>query len=341
MKKSMPTEISEKYRLPKKLTDFQLSLYIHLIEWKWEYLTTEPGIHGGNKYDAILPKDFQDDLHPLYRPLVQEIRQNHPFKVHKHFGHMASSQAACINLFAPVLLNKEVADSVFPTINPKFSTLANDMLDGGFRFEYWDTSNPLNDHTDAAGTDSDVAIAYYDTNGELSLWLIEHKLTEDEFTTCGGYKSRGNHTKEQCRNGAQILNDRRRCFYHYHCDYRYWDITHSSELYDLNVLKTRIRCPFIGGENQLWRNQLMAHAIEEKQKFKNVHFSVVHHPKNNDLKKTIDSYTDMLENKDLFSVFTSERIINAVTQLNNKEIQKWANWYSELYNLSLIPSVNL
>jgi len=96
--------------------DFQknsqiFSLSSILIEWKWEHLTTEPGIHGKNKYDAILPKDFQNDLHPLYRPIVSEIRQKHQFKIHKHFGHMASSQAACINLFAPVLLNNEVANS--------------------------------------------------------------------------------------------------------------------------------------------------------------------------------------------------------------------------------------
>jgi len=59
----------------------------------------------------------------------------HTDKIYKHFGHMASSQAACINLFAPVLLNKEVANSVFPTINSRFSTLASDMLEGGFKFE--------------------------------------------------------------------------------------------------------------------------------------------------------------------------------------------------------------
>ena len=177
------------------LTDFQLSLYVHLIEWKWKHLTTTPGKHGGNLYDAILPKEFQDDMHPLYRPLVQEIHRNYPFKSHPHFGHMASSQAACINLFAPVLLNEKTANHVFSKINRRFSRLATDTLEKGFRFEYWDESNPLNDHTDAAGTDSDVAIAYYETNGELSLWLIEHKLSENEFTTCGGYKSKGNGLK--------------------------------------------------------------------------------------------------------------------------------------------------
>lgn len=161
MKKSIPKEISQKYKLPQQLTDFQRSLYIHLIEWKWKYLTEEPGKHGQHFYDAILLKQFKDQWQPLYRPIVEEVRQKHPFKVHKHFGHMASSQAACINLFTPVLRDESIANTVFPTINPNFSRLATDQLEEGFRFEFWDKSNPLNDHTDAAGTDSDIAIRWW------------------------------------------------------------------------------------------------------------------------------------------------------------------------------------
>lgn len=61
MKKSIPKEINQKYKLPQQLTDFQLSLYIHLIEWKWKYLTKNPGKHGLHFYDAILPKQFKDE----------------------------------------------------------------------------------------------------------------------------------------------------------------------------------------------------------------------------------------------------------------------------------------
>ena len=31
----------KKYRLPNELTDFQLQMYIHLINWKWAHLTQE------------------------------------------------------------------------------------------------------------------------------------------------------------------------------------------------------------------------------------------------------------------------------------------------------------
>lgn len=332
MKTKVPHEIKAKYRIPSLLTDFQLSMYLHLIEWKWKNLTKEPGVYKGIKYDAILPDEYKDKYHPLYQPLVTELTK-HKFKTHKHFGHMASSQAACINLFLPILKDKKFADTILPRINHKFKELAVDQLEKGFQFEYFDQANPLNDHNDAVGTDSDVAIAYYDKSGSLSLWLIEHKLTENEFTTCGGYKSKGNKTKGYCRNGHLILNDYSKCYYQYHCDYRYWEISDRSNIYNLNSLKKKTECPFIGGENQLWRNQLLGYAIKEKRLFKSVHFSVVHHPDNHDLDLTIEQYKKILKRSDLFESYTIRDFIIAAKSINDKDLNNWISWYSGLYKI--------
>jgi hypothetical protein len=332
MKRKVPSKIAEKYKVPSKLTDFQLSLYIHLIEWKWENITKNPGMHGGREYDAILPKEFAEKGYPLYQPIVKEMG-NHSFKKHKYFGHMASSQAACINLFAPILKNSKIANTILPVINSRFRSLAIDYLESGFQFEYWDESNPLNDHTTVAGTDSDIAIAYYDIEGNLSLWLIEHKLTEDEFTTCGGYRSKGNKQKANCRNSKLILSDESHCYYKYHCDYKYWQITNKSKLFNNTKLNQRKKCPFIGGENQLWRNQLMGYAIQEKEVFKNVHFSVIHHHENTDLQTSMDNYRDILNEQSVFDSFTSKDIIESAKEINNQDIQEWLKWYSVLYRV--------
>ncbi len=332
MKKDVPAEIKAKYKIPSKLTDFQLALYIHLIEWKWKNITKRPGIHARREYDAILPKEFIEKGYPLYQPIVKAL-DSHKFKKHKHLGHMASSQAACINLFTPILKKSKIANEVLPRINPKFKSIAIEYLENGFQFEYWDESNPLNDHTQAAGTDSDIAIAYYNVEGELSLWLIEHKLTEDEFTTCGGYRSKGNKSKGSCRNCKLILSDESQCYYNYHCDYRYWQITNESNLFNGNKLRQRKNCPFIGGENQLWRNQLMGYAIQKKGNFRNVHFSVVHHHENYDLGKTMDDYKNMLTDHSVFDSFTSKDVIKAAGKNKDAKIQKWIEWYSELYRV--------
>jgi hypothetical protein len=330
MKLSVPKTIKDKYKTPSSLTDFQLKMYIHLIEWKWKHLTTDWGEHDGEKYGAILPEPYKKEYYPLYRPLVNELT-SHKFKLHKYFGHMASSQAACLNLFLPILKDKKVADSIFPLINRNYKELATDYLEGGFQFEYWDSSNPLNDHTIAAGTDSDVAIAYYDTSDALSLWLIEHKLTENEFTKCGGFRSDGNKVKNNCDDGLMILSDHSKCYYSYHCNYNYWSLTDESGIYNHQILQKRTKCPFIGGENQLWRNQLLGYAIRKKGQFKNVHFSVVHHPDNNDLADTLKKYNELLINKDIFSSFTLRDFIIAAEKVNDDGLNKWITWYQDLY----------
>jgi len=127
-----------------------------------------------------------------------------------------------------------------------------------------------------------IVVLYQNKQGELNLWLIEHKLTEQEFTTCGGAKSKGRQAgKHSCNSIVDILQNPSLCYYHSACRYNYWNITarHPSEFARDNLLKTE-GCPFKGGLNQLWRNQLLAIAIESSRDwpFKKVFFSVVHHP---------------------------------------------------------------
>ena len=94
------------YRLPNVLTEFQLRLYVHLIDWKWKHLTDKAGAFRGQYYDALLPAELVAQHRPLYPPIVArflEHQRDFPFKSHRFFGHMASSQAACVNLFLPLL----------------------------------------------------------------------------------------------------------------------------------------------------------------------------------------------------------------------------------------------
>jgi hypothetical protein len=61
--------------------------------------------------------------------------------------------------------------------------LATNELYKGFRIEFWDGNSTdekdlLGDHCPNSGTDSDIAIAFYNKEDELCLWLVEHKLTD-------------------------------------------------------------------------------------------------------------------------------------------------------------------
>lgn len=333
----------KQYRLPNSLSDWQQRMYVHLINWKWARDIIEAGEYTYKgipyAYDAILPKGVGLDTSPIiYPPALSRLKQHvqrFPFRIHKHFNHMASSQAANVNLFLPILMSGK-ADEILRTIRPDLNTIATEHLDGGFRIEFWDEGlSSLGDKNARSGTDSDIAIAYRNHSGELCLWLIEHKLTEAEFTTCGGFKSKGRQHRHDCsRPFSEIVADRHTCYYHDIRKFNYWNIT-ARHLDMFPAGDDWTGCPFKGGMNQLWRNQLMALAIEDDngvyKDYKHVHFSVVHHPDNPALKESMAQYRKLTGNNARFSSFTSDMVVRAAKTVNVDDLNAWAEWYEELY----------
>lgn len=327
------------YRLPGMLNSFQRELYIHLINWKWTHVTREPGMDREVEYDAVIPKEqFEGQLPLLYHAIVPAFKEHHKkyrFRIHKHFFHMASSQAANVNLFLPILLHPN-ASEVLSQLKPDFARLAVDELDHGYRIEFWDQGfGNLRDKTGTTGTDADIAIAYYNHQNELCLWMIEHKLTEKEFTNCGGAKSKRRKERHNCnKTYSEILTKKNLCFYHDMNRYNYWDITDTNQDFFLNHAR-HVYCPFRNGLNQLWRNQLLGLSIEadERQPYKHVTFSVVKHPRNIYLDKSLKDYQVLIGNNPKFSIFTSSDVIAAAASIHDLELDQWIAWYRELYNL--------
>ncbi|NTU50415.1 MAG: hypothetical protein HGA87_05990 [Desulfobulbaceae bacterium] len=346
----------EIYQLSDDLNEFQLEMYIHLIDWKRKHISMDSGTYRGQKYDAILPDSIdRNGTSPLIYPGIAETfnahRKKNVFRLHKHFYHMASSQAANINLFLRILSYPAV-NFILQELKSDFASLAMNELDSGYCVEFWngnfddkqsDDHGPLGDKTAMSGTDADMAIAYYNHQGELCLWLIEHKLTEKEFTTCGGYRSE-NRKKENAdglsnynceKSFPEILRRKELCYYHGKRKYRYWDITQTHKTFFLNHDHFD-SCPFKGGINQLWRNQLLALAIEDdtKQPYQKVYFSVVRHPENIALLDTLKDYRNLIEGNERFFCFTSKDVLCAAEKHADKSLEAWIRWYKELYKLS-------
>jgi len=339
------------YKLPEHLTDDQKDIYVHLIKWKWRNITKEEGLYSKKnkstgavstyEYDAILPESIQKNYPLIYPPVLQDMlnhKKKFDFKLHKHFNHMASSQVANVNLFLPILLNPKACE-VLKQLKSDFKNLATDNLYKGFRIEYWDgNSNTekglLGDHNAHSGTDSDIAIAYYNKENELCLWLIEHKLTEKEFTECGGFKSKGrDKSKHLCEKSfSEIVKDKNLCYYHDVKKCEYWNITEANKSYFTNHSNHTL-CPFKGGLNQLWRNQLMGFALENTGQYKHIYFSVVHHPKNTQLDNSIKEYKNLIGNNEIFTSFTSNKVVDAVAKIGDNFLDNWVNWYKDLYNV--------
>ena len=341
------------YRIPARLNPFQRRMYEHLVEYKWNVLKVkEPGVweHPKQKgtfvpYDTMFPENLRHHLYPLYRPVVDIFRSprdpRYAFKLHPMAVHMASSQVACANLFLPLMVKPKTAAEVLSSIKTDMAEIATDRLDSGFAVEFWNDFDVipkpgkglLNDHNKRAGTDADIAVAYRDKDGVLCLWLIEHKLTEAEFTTCGGYRSDKNENKSRCMAAESVVSNPDTCHYHSACRYEYWNIT----LANRNVFPLAgvgaASCPFMGGMNQLWRNQLLATAIEASPDwpYERVFFSVVHHPGNEYLNDSMRGFKDLLGTKDRFFWFTSDRVVESALGSDDEETRAWAEWYRELY----------
>ncbi|MBR4296963.1 MAG: hypothetical protein IKT82_02090 [Bacteroidaceae bacterium] len=329
------------YYIPDNLTLEQENIYCHIIDWKRKHVTEERGVFRGHEYDAILPKVSSIPL-MIYDPIIPILQEmqlgEFAYKPHIYAHHAVSSQTACINLFMPLLLSKDI-NSILPNISGcpiGFKEIAKDKLFNGFCFEYWGQDikkgkGLLNDHTLQAGTDADVAIAYRDTNGNLCLWLIEHKLSEKEFTTCGGYKSEANKQKNNCEecDFANISSHPETCYYH-QIQYKYWDILKQRiSKYNGNLLEIK-GCPFKLGMNQLWRNQMLAFALENTGIYHTVTFSVCHHAKNTMLMHTINQYKTFINNEQLFTSFTNYDILNVVTE-SHISLNDWKKWYKDVY----------
>ena len=336
---------SKSYKIPGSLSKFQKELYIHLIDWKHKHICSEPGVYKYDdkniEYDAILPKNIWNKYPIIYPSILNDLhdhKEKYYFKFHQHFNHMASSQAANANLFLPILLNSNV-NKILRQLKSDLKCIATDKLYKGFRIEYWDGNSTTNrgllkDHTANSGTDSDIAIAYYNHNDELCLWLIEHKLTEKEFSQCNGYRSKNrDKSKHLCdKTFEEIVQNKDLCYYHSEKGREYWNLTESQKDFFANAYKFS-SCPFKGGMNQLWRNQLLGFALEKEGLFKEVYFSVVKHPGNKALDKSINSYKELINNNPHFSVYDSSEIIKEAETINDKDLNEWVKWYRDLYNV--------
>jgi len=326
------------YKIPEQLNDFQGKMYRHLCEWKSRNITDQPGSFGGKMYDVILPGSMQTKLPHLYGPVrarFLEHQKKFAFKTHKFAGHMASSQIACANLFLPILESPVIAARILRAVKPDLKSIAVEELDNGFRLEFWDQGvNRLGDHDAQGGTDVDIAIAYRNQEGEVCLWLIEHRLTEQEFQSCGAYRSPANRHRDSCDSNAAAKRGRENCYYHSAKRFNYWNITLANKaLFPTEALQKEDSCPFKGTLNQLWRSQLMAAAIESDPtgRYKKVYSSVACHPGNVSLLPAMQAFQNLLGQKDRFFWFTSDQLLDVAEKTEHPAIQTWAKWYRELY----------
>lgn len=325
------------------MENFSEKLIEHLSSYKESKLRLKKhGVYKTKEYKHIL---IEEDLDLNYLPSIRKhaIESLVDVKRHVYFDHLNSSQAACFNLFVPLSLDKELSNQVFGGLIPGFKELL------GIKFEYSDPKDYLNerkgriDNKRNIGTDSDIAIFYLNFENEKCLCLLEHKLSEKEFTNCNAIKSKQNHNKDKCYDFVQIWSDTSNCYYQSGKNYSYWKLTQEkNSFFDKNVFSAHEGiCPFKGSLQQLWRNMLMAQAIENdpENPIQKTYFGVVHHKENEKLfrlkglsgfERTDVAFSSILKRKEKFFTISIQEVLENIRNVS-EPLPVWVYEYEEKY----------
>lgn len=273
---------------------------------------------------------------------VIELQEKHGFDFHRFVKqpHVASSQAACFNLFIPIMESR-CAVEILKTVKPDIAKIDRSHIEDGYTFEYWrDSPSPndgskglLNDHSKTAGTDADFALSYIDNENKNCLWLVEHKLTEKEFTQCNAvHNGRHKELAEKCSHytAKHLMETPEDCYYCHARHFNYWQLTKKYSEAFPNMGIDRNGCPFMDGMCQLWRNILLAKAAQEEYHYDKVFFSVVKPADNTALNNTLKQFMAIVD-PDLFSVFHPSTLIDAAISCSDDSIHDWGKWYTDTY----------
>ena len=200
-------------------TAFELSLQAHLEGWR-------AGVDGSrDRYWPYWPVG----IYPAYRALAEEVVRADSVKLHERIAHLRSSQAFAFNLFLPFREGgrSRLCDRVSEMIGARFSIQ-------GVRLEWVPPGALLGEirgDRPAPGepaTGVDVVLWGQLAGGERAVVLLEVKLSEGDFTHCGGRDSPGNQRRDVCASAALFFDDPRACYLRRtkraRRDRRYWEI---------------------------------------------------------------------------------------------------------------------
>jgi len=242
--------------------------------------------------------DWRANLHPSLRPLAKQRVASGELPLHGYAHALNSSQAFAMNLFLPVAGG---APSAFAAWVGRAVGLhvAIESVD----LEYYGSGDLLceipgpepgpHDKLTAA----DVAVHLVDGDGRRGVLLIEVKLTEGGFTTCGGIDSRGNRDRAPCLDADLFFREPARCYlrhpYRATRDRRYWRIfeqAHGSLRAAFPGQAEHAGCPFAGDWQQPMRNHALALAMQQAGLVDFWHLALVHHDDNPDVPGPWDAY---------------------------------------------------
>lgn len=163
--------------------------------------------------------------------------------------------------------------------------------------------------------------------------LVEVKLSEGGFTTCGGLGSAGNHDHGPCRDATVLMSDPGRCYltrpWRKKRDRRYWPIfeaAHGGLAAAFPGAKAEA-CPFAGDAQQPMRQHALALALEQEGLADEAWLLLLHHDHNPDVRAHFDAYRALTADPSRLLCWPASTLLAAGPPTD------WASWMRHRYIL--------
>ena len=283
---------------------------------------------------------WRDGIYRDYRDLAEVAVRSDGVRLHAHAAHLRSSQAFAFNLFLPfrqggnLMLSKLLSAAIGADI--AIDEVRFEWVPPGALLGEVDGESPTGDEP---ATAVDVALRGRLADGRGAAVLLEVKLSEADFTHCGGRKSRGNRRRDVCGSARLLFDEPDACYLRRPLrssrDRRYWEIftkSHGSVGAAFPGADREGPCPFAFGMQQPMRNLAIARGIEQDRDsgVDRVWFALCAHDDNPDVVARWDGWRGLLPEPAMAPYLTASAVVGCGEE---EGLGEWAAWMRGRYRL--------
>ena len=283
-------------------------------------------------------RHWTDGIYPEYRDLAESVVRTDDVRLHNQAAHLRSSQSFAFNLFLPFREGPKahLSECVSALVGTRLTI---DRV----QFEWVPPGGLLGEIAgdrpvgDEPATAADVVLWGQLGFQRRAAVLLEVKLSEGEFTHCGGRDSRGNRRKDVCQSARLFMQNPNACYLRrpvrQRRDRRYWEIfarSHGSVRKAFPHADLNGPCPFAYDMQQPMRNLAIARGMEQEGIARKAWFALCVHDANPDIASRWAEWTRLLPERSMAPVLPASEVV----RIGEAEgLTDWAAYMRERYRL--------
>lgn len=309
---------------------FARALTAHMCRWR-------TGYDGSN---GPMFASWIEGVYPGFRQDAVDAIAEDQVRLHDYSAAVTSSQMFALNLFIPWrrgardALEARIAGALGKTI--VVEQVVFEWVPPGALLGEIEGERP---RSDEPATAVDVVLGGRDGDGSRVALLLEVKLGEEGFTTCGGRASRENRRPDVCASAATFFGNPADCYLRRPArrlrDRRYWEIfaqSRGSVRAAFPGADEAGPCPFAGHQQQPMRNLALAHALMQEGVVDHAWFGLCPHDQNPDVAREWSVWRGLLAEGELAPVLPASEVLVAGRDAGHGA---WARWMAERYRLEM------